>query len=179
MADIKKLSPFILKWEGGFSNDPDDSGGATMKGITFATFQAYRKAKGLPAPTVTDLKNISDAEWTDILRSNYWNPWQADRIRSQAVADILAEWGWCSGVKTAVMQLQKLLGLSQDGIVGDKTLSAINSADGTGLFNQIWVARKDFIVNIVKSRPVQVKFLAGWVSRLYDCVTYHFNLVEK
>ena len=34
MADVKKLAPFILKWEGGFVNDPDDLGGATnMKRI--------------------------------------------------------------------------------------------------------------------------------------------------
>ena len=24
MADVKKLAPFILKWEGGFVNDPED-----------------------------------------------------------------------------------------------------------------------------------------------------------
>ena len=24
MADVRKLAPFILKWEGGFVNDPDD-----------------------------------------------------------------------------------------------------------------------------------------------------------
>lgn len=28
MADVRKLAPFILKWEGGFVNDPDDLGGA-------------------------------------------------------------------------------------------------------------------------------------------------------
>lgn len=27
MADVNKLAPFILKWEGGFVNDPDDLGG--------------------------------------------------------------------------------------------------------------------------------------------------------
>ena len=26
MADVRKLAPFILKWEGGFVNDPDDLG---------------------------------------------------------------------------------------------------------------------------------------------------------
>ena len=36
MADVKKLAPFILKWEGGFVNDPDDLGGATNMGVTIA-----------------------------------------------------------------------------------------------------------------------------------------------
>ena len=34
MADYKVHIPFLEKWEGGWSNDPDDSGGATMMGIT-------------------------------------------------------------------------------------------------------------------------------------------------
>jgi lysozyme family protein len=150
-----------------------------MKGITYSTFKAYRKENGLPAPTVSDLKNIPDREWTDILKQKYWNPWQADRIRSQAVANLLVGWGWGSGVKTAVMQFQELTGTVKDGIVGEKTLSAINSADETGLFNRIWTARKDFFVNTVKSRPAQIKFLSGWLNRLYDNITYNFNLTAK
>ena len=65
MANSSKLVPFILQWEGGFVNDPDDLGGATNKGITIGTFTEYKKRKGQKAPTVTDLKNISDA---DVLR---------------------------------------------------------------------------------------------------------------
>ena len=44
MANINKFIPFLLRWEGsGFTNDPVDFGGATMKGITFRTFKEYRK----------------------------------------------------------------------------------------------------------------------------------------
>ena len=38
MADVRKLAPFILKWEGGFVNDPDDLGGATNMGVTIGTY---------------------------------------------------------------------------------------------------------------------------------------------
>ena len=41
MADVRKLAPFILKWEGGFVNDPDDLGGATNMGVTIGTYEAY------------------------------------------------------------------------------------------------------------------------------------------
>ena len=36
MADYQKLVPIIKKWEGGFVNDPSDSGGATNKGVTLS-----------------------------------------------------------------------------------------------------------------------------------------------
>ncbi len=39
MADVKILAPFILKWEGGFVDDPVDRGGATNKGVTIATWR--------------------------------------------------------------------------------------------------------------------------------------------
>ena len=179
MADVKKIAPFIIKWEGGFVNDTLDSGGATMKGITIATYTAYRKSKGLPTPTVNDLKNISDKEWMDILKSNYWDKWEADEIKSQAIANLLVGWGWGSGPVTAIKEFQKLMKLQADGIVGKMTLSAINSANEVELFNKIWLARKDFFVNIIINRPTQIKFLAGWLNRLYDNVLYNFTLIKK
>lgn len=45
MADVRKLKPFILKWEGGFVNDPADLGGATNKGVTIGTYKEYRKQR--------------------------------------------------------------------------------------------------------------------------------------
>ena len=59
MADVNKLAPFILKWEGGFVNDPDDLGGATNMGVTIGTYEAYCRKKGYPKPTVERLKNIT------------------------------------------------------------------------------------------------------------------------
>lgn len=33
---------FILKWEGGFSDDPDDRGGRTNKGVTQKVYDTWR-----------------------------------------------------------------------------------------------------------------------------------------
>ena len=59
MADYRRLVPFILKKEGGFVDDPDDLGGATNKGVTFATFQYYMGKN----KTIDDLKHITDDQW--------------------------------------------------------------------------------------------------------------------
>jgi lysozyme family protein len=150
-----------------------------MRGITLATFKKYRKDAGKPEPDVTDLKNISESEWEDILKKYYWDPWQADDINSQAVANLLVGWGWGSGVKTAVMQFQKLMKLKVDGIVGKNTLAAINNTDETELFHRIWLARKDFFITIVKNNPSQIKFLSGWLNRLYDNIEYNFYLIPR
>lgn len=48
MARVELLVPHILRFEGGYVNDPDDLGGATNKGVCFKTYKLYRQRKKLP-----------------------------------------------------------------------------------------------------------------------------------
>lgn len=165
MAKSIKLVPFILQWEGGFVNDPADLGGATNKGVTIGTFREFRKRKGLPAPTVDDLKNISESEWHDIFKSLYWDRWKADEIKSQAVANILVDWVWASG-SHGIKRPQRLLGVKADGIVGKQTIAAVNAMDAATLFKMIKDDRAKFIDEICKARPANERFRKGWTNRI-------------
>lgn len=166
MADINVLVPLILKWEGGFVNDPDDLGGATNMGVTLATYRQYRKSRNLPAPTVDDLKNLSREEWTDILKTYYWDRWQADRIRDQSIANILVDWVWASGVY-GIRIPQQILDVTADGIVGKNTLAALHSyTPQAELFDRIKQARFEYINRICTSRPANQKFRKGWENRI-------------
>lgn len=164
MAQAKLLMPFILKWEGGFVNDPLDRGGATNKGITIGTFRQFYGA----AATVDRLKRITDEEWLNIFRAGYWNPWCADYIRTQAIANIVVDWAWASGTKTSIKQVQRLLGVTVDDCVGPKTLTAINTADQHDLFDRIHAARIAFVDDIVRRNPSQSRFIRGWKNRIND-----------
>lgn len=165
MANSNKLVPFILSWEGGFVNDPDDLGGTTNKGITIGAFRTYRQKNGLPRPTTEDLRNISDLEWADVFKSMYWDRWKADQIKSQSVANILVDWVWVSG-KYGIEIPQKVLEVTSDGIVGPKTIDAVNKWEPKELFNAIKTERVAFIERIVKSRPANAKFRQGWLNRI-------------
>nr|DAO06529.1 MAG TPA: Lysozyme [Caudoviricetes sp.] len=167
MAKVEILAPYIKKWEGGFVNDPADRGGATNKGITIATFEAYCKAKSLPRPNVERLKRMTDGEWLDILKTMFWDRWQADKIKSQKLANILVDWVWGSGVY-GIKIPQRILGVKQDGIVGNKTLEALNAQDPDKLFQVIYEARKKYLNDITISRPANKRFLRGWLNRLED-----------
>lgn len=165
MANSSKLVPFILQWEGGFVNDPDDLGGATNKGITIGAFTEYKKRKGQKAPTVDDLKNISDAEWRDVFKSLYWDRWRADEIKNQSVANVLVDWVWASG-SHGIKRPQRLLGVKADGIVGKQTIAALNAMDAATLFKMIKDDRTKFIDEICKARPKNEKYRKGWMNRI-------------
>lgn len=162
MAKAELLKPFILRWEGGFVDDPLDRGGATNKGITIGTFRNFY---GKDA-TVEQLKNITDEQWLRIFKSGYWDKWKADDIENQSIADIVVDWAWASGTATSIKQVQKILGVAVDGIVGNDTLTAINTADQRSLFVKIHSRRIEFVENIVKRDPSQTRFLKGWKNRI-------------
>lgn len=161
MADKNKLIPIIKKWEGGYSDNPNDRGGATNSGVTLAVYQSvYGKSK-----TKNDLKRMTSDQWDYIFTKLYWNKWKADEIKNQSIANILVDWVWMSGYGT-IKKIQSLFGLTADGIVGNKTISYINSHDQEDVFNKIWNRRKQFYESLVNNNPSQKVFLKGWMNRL-------------
>lgn len=163
MADAKLMIPFIKKWEGGYANDPDDTGGCTMMGVTIMVFKKFFGSE----KNCEDLKNITDEEWLKIFKKGYWNPWKADQIENQSIAQLCVDMGWGSGVKTAIKKVQTCLGLKADGIVGPKTLAALNSKDTVTTFRRLWSMRYIWFHDIAKKGNNQ-KFLNGWLRRLND-----------
>jgi len=186
MAKIEKIVTKVLQWEAGlnskysalplreqyaqacktgWSDDPADRGGATMCGITLDTFKTYCSRKGCPIPVKQDLREMSYSVWLDIIKILYWDRWIADKITSQSVANILVDWTINSG-SYGIKIPQRLLGVQADGVVGAKTLSQLNSVNARNFFEAAKAARIDFVNNIAKNNPSQVKFLKGWLNRI-------------
>jgi len=170
MANIQQLAPLLLKWEGGYVNDSADLGGTTNKGVTLSVWKQYGYDKnGDGKIDVEDLKLIDTNDVVErILRPHYWNRWKADRIRSQALANILVDWVWCSG-RWGIVIPQRILKVEPDGVVGEITLAALNNhPDPKALFETIRQERRSFLEQITLSRPANRRFLKGWLNRLND-----------
>lgn len=170
MAKSDILISFIRSWEGGWSDNPSDSGGATMYGITLATFIRWRLDNNQPRPDKNDLRIITDDEWRDIFHFYYWNRLRANDINSQAVANMLVDWYWHSGI-TAVRTLQRLCRVTIDGIIGPKTIAAVNADNPEQLFRRLKEARITSLTGIAERRPDQRQFLKGWLRRV-NSITY-------
>lgn len=174
MAKIDNLWPFILSWEGGYSNHPNDSGGPTNRGVTLATWKVYGYDKdGDGDIDKDDVKMITeyDAVYV-VMKPKFWDRWNADQIEDQSIANILVDWIWMSGF-SKIKTVQSMLGLKDDGIVGPKTLRMLNSGDHRAMFAAIWLRRERFYYNLVEQRPSNKVFLKGWLRRL-NSIGYGF-----
>ena len=163
MAEAKILKPFILAWEGGFVNDPRDKGGATNKGITMATYKALVRCDNNKDGRidVEDLKQLTEKQWDAVFKVNFWNKWKADEIKSQSIANLLVDWYWNSG-RYGITNPQMVLGVQPDGIVGPRTIAAINNyPNEKELFVKLWQARAKFY-----KRQNKPEFYKGWMNRL-------------
>lgn len=153
---------YIKKWEGGFGTDGRDCGG-TLSGVTLCTYRHFfGKDK-----SVEDLKKMTDEEWIQIFRAGFYDKIKGDEIYNDSLCLLIVDWCWMSGVKTAIRKVQSAIGCVADGIVGKKTLFALNS-NAKDAFYKIWGRRKYFYEKLVEKNPENKKYINGWLRRLKD-----------
>lgn len=160
-ANYKPSLALVLAHEGGYVNHPKDPGGATNKGVTQKVYDAYRRIKGLKQQSVRVINNI---EVEEIYRKNYWRLVRGDNLPAgldYAVFDFAVN----SGVSRATRYLQKVVGVTDDGIIGDITLAAIYSAaskNEEALIATLCANRVAFL----KSLKTFSVFGKGWMRRV-------------
>lgn len=178
MVHYSNLKKFILSFEGGYVNDPDDRGGESNKGITIKTwrgagFDTFRKipvlqvGKKCYTNVTKSLYEMTDTQWEFVFKKYFWDRWSAEQIKDQSIANLLVDWVWSSGV-WGIKMPQALLRVTQDGIVGPKTLNALNSQDPEQLFRRFVREREAYIERLVLKDPRNRKFERGWYRRLYS-----------
>ena len=166
MANIELYIPKLLALEGGYVNDPADRGGATNMGITLGSWRSMGYDKdGDGDIDVDDIRRLCRRDLEMFVENFFWKRWRADEIRDQKLAEMLVDWTWCSG-RWGIVIPQRLLQLTDDGIVGGKTLSAVNAADPGKFLIDLYNARLAFLRSIFRRDSSQLRFAKGWVNRV-------------
>lgn len=164
----------ILAVEGGYANDPSDSGGETNYGITVATARAYGYQGSMRDMPVQVARRIYSAM--------YWDALLLDAVEATApaIAEELADTGVNQGVKRAGEYLQRSLNvlndrgrlygdLVVDGVVGPKTVNALNDyishrgEDGvTVMLRMLNALQGAFYVDLAERREKDETYVYGW-----------------
>ena len=140
--EFEQALKFVLAREGGYINDPDDPGGATNKGVTQNTYNAWLKKNG---KTTKDVKNITDEEVKAIYYNNYWLATKCDKMTKK-----FAVVCFDSAVNHGVGKVNDFLKAAQ-----------WNNID------VYFITRIRYYNQLVKARPVNIKYLHGWLNRVY------------
>jgi lysozyme family protein len=157
-ANFTRALAATLKHEGGWSDHPADPGGATMRGVTLATFRRY-----VPSASKTDLRNISDAQIEQIYRDGYWNKIKGDDL-PYGVDFAVFDFAVNSGPQRAAIYLQEIVGVAPDGRIGPLTLAAIDKWDAVKLVEKLCANRIAFL----KRLSTWPTFGKGWSRRVTD-----------
>ena len=167
---------FVLEWEGGtFTDDPDDKGGPTKWGVIQTRYDQYRKSVGKKTQSV---RYIIMLEVEAIYRTYYWNPISGDKL--PAIVDLAVfDAAVNNGPDRAAKWLQKVLGVTADGQIGQATLAATDNYVAKHGAKQLATAicdrREEFYEDIAVGR--QHKWLKGWMNRL-NSLRKKFGLVD-
>lgn len=173
MADFYVFLPHLLRFEGGFVNDPADPGGATNKGVTLSTFKGCAQNILKIAPTLENLKALTDEQAGKIYKILYWDKMKGDEIELQDLANIVCDFYVNSGMN-ATKLLQKTLNamgatpsLTPDGIIGLATTKALRNLDQEEVYRRYKQGRVAYYQQLVKNQPGLGKFLKGWLNRVH------------
>lgn len=153
------LVPLLLKHEGRFVNDPKDPGGATNMGITIGTLTQWR---GHPV-TPDDVLALTQDEALEIYRAWYWAQPGIGRLPigiDRAVFDFAVH----SGAKRAIMALQRVLKVADDGRLGPISYAAAARADPVETVKRLIAGRELFLSRL----SIWPRYRNGWTTRLRE-----------
>jgi lysozyme family protein len=149
---------WVLAHEGGYVNHPKDPGGATNMGVTQRVYDGYRARRGLHKQSV---RAITADEVAEIYKRQYWDAVKADDLPA-GVDYAVFDYAVNSGPGRAVKDLQREVGATVDGVMGFRTLAAVQQQDPFDLIERLCNRRMRFLRGLRHWGT----FGRGWTARV-------------
>lgn len=163
----------VFKAEGGFVNDPQDTGGQTMRGVTYAVFKECLGLLNLKFKTEADAiayhARLSEADAAEIYVKRFWLPTGMHTLPNPQ----LGEWAplaisvadhQVNAGSWGVRGLQRLVGVTADGQFGPLSLKATVAQNPKELFTRYQNWRRSYYssIQIAGKTPAEMK---AWHAR--------------
>ena len=163
MDRFEKIFDYLLKVEGGYTNDKHDKGGETTWGITKEEAREFGYKGSMQDLTKDFAKNI--------YLKKYYLGNKLDKVNDDKVALSICDWAVNSGrngTKNVQVALNQINGsdLVVDGIIGNKTLEVLNATD-PGKFLEVYHnLQRIYYRSKIEADSTQERFLTGWLNRI-------------
>ena len=163
MDRFEKIFDYLLRVEGGYSDDEHDKGGKTKFGIIEEEARDFGYKGNMQDLTKDFAKNI--------YLKKYYLGNKLDKIVNDRVALSICDWAVNSGrngTKNAQIAINQLTNanLDVDGIIGSKTLEALNSVDSDKFLEVYHNLQRIYYKGKVEADRSQEGFLTGWLNRV-------------
>ena len=163
MERFERIFDYLLRVEGGYSDDKNDKGGKTKFGITEEEARDFGY-KG-------DMQDLTKDFAKNIYLKKYYLGNKLDKVINDKVALSICDWAVNSGrngTKNAQIAINQLTNanLDVDGIIGNKTLEALNSIDPSKFLEVYHNLQRIYYKGKVEADRTQEGFLTGWLNRV-------------
>jgi lysozyme family protein len=141
----------LIGHEGGYVNHPSDPGGETKYGISKRSYPGE------------DIRGMTLERAKVIYLRDYWGPAGCDAVPDGVKFDLF-DMAVNSGVRRAVLTLQRAVDETEDGILGPRTIQAVQSMPAARLSARFNAIRLRFMTDL----PTWPAFGKGWARRIAD-----------
>lgn len=151
----------ILKTERGYVDHPLDRGGPTNYGVTISALSDHLGREIKP----DEVRNISIETVKEIYKQNYWDRLKLSDVNDMSLSFALFDQCVNRGTRKVSEQIQKIIGVLPDGVIGQTSIKAINSFNPKKLLLLFIKETQLEYIRIVIGNPGQLVFLKGWIIR--------------
>jgi len=152
----------VLNAEGGYVNNPNGLGGETSFGISKRWYPHL------------DIKNLTLTQAVEIYYQDYWLKNKC-HLLPLSIATMVFDAAVNQGGSFARKTLQMLVGVKQDGFIGNKTIAATLLSSTHLLLVNYANCRAQRYSDLVKKNPTQIAFLSGWLNRVFNVLAIGIN----
>ena len=131
------------------------------------TIESYLKIEPDIKKCSVILSNVSDltGEVYRFYKQAFWDKMGLDKVNSGHICNEMFIFGVNVNWDKCNKEVQKMIGVKDDGIIGDKTIAKINEVDEEWFDKEFDKVEMAYYERIVEQKPHLAKNLKGWFNR--------------
>lgn len=150
----------VIGHEGGYTADPKDRGNWTTGEIGKGELKGTKFGISAMSYPNIDIKNLTVEQAKAIYKKDFWDALGMERFMSAMqfqLFDAAINHGW----RRVVPMLQRAAGVSDDGIIGPKTIAAVNAMDLNDMLMKFLAERIEYFTKV----STFLTYGKGWMMR--------------